>query len=306
MPYTYKLVWNLDSHNIYYYGCRVSNKADKTDIMKTYFTSSKYVKEFIKENGLPDKVSTREFETKEDALNWERAVLCRVNASHNALMLNRSNGIGEWHNFKDGFKDKATQLKAHKTLVEKYGSRGSASDEIKSKIELTNKERYGTIHTLNLPNVKLAREKANLEKYGHVNPFASKKYYEDRINPMHDEKHRLSHLNAMKKVDWESRDVKIKESNLEKYGVEHYYQSDTFKEKVKQSNIEKYGVSHFSQTQEYKDRMNKKRIACPYGCRNGHLFDVGNFSIHMKSKAHGWTNEQISEYKGKLNENQTN
>lgn len=269
--------------------------------MKTYFTSSKYVKEFISINGLPTKISTKEFNSKSDALEWEKSVLCRVNAKHNKQMLNRSNGIGRWHNYKDGFSTEDSQRKASDTLIKKYGARGSASSEIKDKVESTNLERYGDIHTLNLPTVKEARDKANIEKYGCTNPFASKKFYEGRINPMHVDSHRAHHSSVMKNVDWASRDAKTKLANLDKYGVEHYYQSTEFKDKMKKQNIERYGVEHYSQSQEYKDKMESNKLACPYGCRNNHRFDIRNFTNHMKSKTHAWTNDQIVEYKGTLN-----
>ena len=51
-----------------------------------------------------------------------------------------------------------------------------------------------------------------------------------------------------KKVSNESRN----KTNLEKYGVEHYFQSNDCKEKIKQTNLEKYGVESYFQTEECK------------------------------------------------------
>ena len=45
---------------------------------------------------------------------------------------------------------------------------------------------------------------------------------------------------------------KIKETNLEKYGVENVFQSEMIKDKIKKVMVDKYGVEHNSQTQEYK------------------------------------------------------
>jgi hypothetical protein len=44
---------------------------------------------------------------------------------------------------------------------------------------------------------------------------------------------------------------KIKKTNLEKYGVEYFSQTQTFNEKVKQTSLEKYGKDHYSKTDEY-------------------------------------------------------
>lgn len=44
---------------------------------------------------------------------------------------------------------------------------------------------------------------------------------------------------------------KIKQTNLEKYGVEYFSQTQTFNEKIKQTSLEKYGKDHYSKTDEY-------------------------------------------------------
>jgi hypothetical protein len=56
--YTYLLGWT--SHNKYYYGVRYAKKANPADLWTTYFTSSKYVKEFCSLNGDPDIIEIRE------------------------------------------------------------------------------------------------------------------------------------------------------------------------------------------------------------------------------------------------------
>ena len=48
---------------------------------------------------------------------------------------------------------------------------------------------------------------------------------------------------------------KWKQTNLEKYGVEHASQSEEVKEKAKQTTMEKYGVEHASQSEEVKDKI---------------------------------------------------
>jgi very-short-patch-repair endonuclease len=53
---------------------------------------------------------------------------------------------------------------------------------------------------------------------------------------------------------------KRKQTNLEKYGVEHYTQTEEYLEKTKQTNIEKYGVEHFSQTEEYLEKTKQSNL----------------------------------------------
>ena len=48
--------------------------------------------------------------------------------------------------------------------------------------------------------------------------------------------------------------VKIIKTNMNKYGVENYSQTDEYKEKVKQTCFEKYGVKNPSQVEEFKDK----------------------------------------------------
>ena len=47
----------------------------------------------------------------------------------------------------------------------------------------------------------------------------------------------------------------MKNTCQERYGVNHYFQTDDFKEKVKQTCLEKYGVENYTQTDEYKKKI---------------------------------------------------
>jgi len=46
-----------------------------------------------------------------------------------------------------------------------------------------------------------------------------------------------------------------KATSLKKYGVEHYSQTQKFKEAVVNTSLKKYGVEHYSQTQEFKEAV---------------------------------------------------
>lgn len=53
---------------------------------------------------------------------------------------------------------------------------------------------------------------------------------------------------------------KIKATNVQKYGVEHPMYCKTFVDKIKATNIERYGVEHISQTEEFKDKLKSSNL----------------------------------------------
>lgn len=59
---------------------------------------------------------------------------------------------------------------------------------------------------------------------------------------------------------WLCRKCKLKENNLEKYGVENVFQLDIIKEKSKQTVKEKYGVDNVSQLNETKEKVKATNI----------------------------------------------
>lgn len=186
-------------------------------------------------------------------------------------------------NFKFPFCSKEIQDKVDKTIKMKYNGRGSGSQEIKKRVEKTNLIRYGEKHTLNTENVKSAREKVIYEKFGTDNPFKNPEKLADIMekrygyrNPMYNEEIRAKHKKSMEEKDWTDRNKKSKETNLKRYGVTVAANSPEIREKNKRP--------------------------CPFGCKNNHRFDTGNFSNHMM-KIHYWTKDQILEFK---NENKTN
>lgn len=52
IPYTYLIGWS--NQNKWYYGVRTAKNCHPGDLWTTYFTSSKYVKQFITQYGEPD------------------------------------------------------------------------------------------------------------------------------------------------------------------------------------------------------------------------------------------------------------
>jgi len=64
---------------------------------------------------------------------------------------------------------------------------------------------------------------------------------------------------------------RIKNTMVDKYGVEYAAQSDTFKDKIKTSNLQKYGVEYANQSEEVKQKIrntNLEKYGCEYGLQN--------------------------------------
>lgn len=55
-----------------------------------------------------------------------------------------------------------------------------------------------------------------------------------------------------KNNDWKALFEKQKQNNLEKYGVEHYYQTEEFKEKAKKTKEQKYNDPYFNNMEKYR------------------------------------------------------
>ena len=65
----------------------------------------------------------------------------------------------------------------------------------------------------------------------------------------------------------EKRLLKIKKTNLKKYGVENVYQCKEIKDKIKETNLEKYGVDSYSKTDQYKRQFEQTSLE-KYGTKH--------------------------------------
>ena len=96
IPYTYRIRWSKTNMN--YYGVRYSKRCHPSDLFVTYFTSSKYVTEYIKDNGLPNIIEIRQTFTNKNRVNeareWEYRVLTKLDVVSREDYLNRGNGKG--------------------------------------------------------------------------------------------------------------------------------------------------------------------------------------------------------------------
>ena len=89
--YCYRISWS--SFNIHYYGVEYKKTANPKNFWKTYFTSSKKVKETREKFGEPDIIQIRKtFDSKEKAIDWEFRVLKKLKVVKKENWLNRHAG----------------------------------------------------------------------------------------------------------------------------------------------------------------------------------------------------------------------
>ena len=171
------------------------------------------------------------------------------------------------------------------TTLKKYGGYPLNNAEIREKGNKTIKEKYGVNHVLQNKEIKEKRDNTLKLKYGenYYNNWASKvkdevkakygvDYYsqtEKFKNILNDKKEEIS--NKRENTNLEKYGVKFftqtqdyldktRETNLEKYGVEYYPQTEEYKEKLLNTNILKYGVSSYAKTPEYLKRRKETCI----------------------------------------------
>lgn len=88
-PYTYLIGWS--KHNKWYYGLRYAKNCHPADLWKSYFTSSRVVKNLYKKLGDPDVIQIRSIhKSKEAAIRWESTVLRRLKVNVAEEFLNIS------------------------------------------------------------------------------------------------------------------------------------------------------------------------------------------------------------------------
>jgi very-short-patch-repair endonuclease/rubrerythrin len=123
--------------------------------------------------------------------------------------------------------------KRNKTLIEKYGGIGNASNVIKEKYQMKMKEKYGETNPSKIDEFIEKRNKTLIEKYGGIGNAS----------------------NIIKE--------KSTKTILKKFNVDNVFKSDEIKRKIKETNIEKYGYEHPNKNEKIKYKIKnkfKKRI----------------------------------------------
>ena len=91
-PYTYLITFLPTGQQ--YYGVRTKQGCHPTDLWNSYYTSSKTVRQLIKQHGADAfRWEVRKtFSNREDAIIWEHRLLSRIDAARNPQYLNKNNG----------------------------------------------------------------------------------------------------------------------------------------------------------------------------------------------------------------------
>lgn len=114
---------------------------------------------------------------------------------------------------------------ANKTLLERYGGVGNASEIIKSKQQQTCLERYGVNNGMKVKEIVSKIKANNKKEYG---------------------------------VEWVFQRPEIQQKSvdtfIERYGIRHYTNPEKAKQTIKKNNLEKYGVEHTFQRQDVKQK----------------------------------------------------
>jgi len=134
-PYTYLIGWSKQKK--YYYGVRYAKNCKPCELMESYFTSSKYVDEMIKDHGLPDIIQIRKiFTDKEAACNWENKVLKRMKVIYRDDFINKTDNYAiiskKKYNPSKNLKEYMNSIKG-KTLEEIHGK--DKADHIKTSLK---------------------------------------------------------------------------------------------------------------------------------------------------------------------------
>lgn len=197
--------------------------------------------------------------------------ICCSDSCRIKLITIRSNEISKTEEYRQSVKDSVNSFfskcdktayldKRKQTNLKKYGTESSSANlEVKNKIFSTNLERYGTKIPSMTTDVKQKisktmldldgswiekMENTNLERYGAKNVSKNqnviKKIRTSFENNVDKEKWIGKIKESQKKVDIVARKEKSIKTSLEKYGHEHFVQSEEYKSKKLEDNINKF------------------------------------------------------------------
>ncbi len=267
IPFTYLIGWS--QHNKFYYGRKTAKNCHPSDLWKSYFTSSKQVKEFRLKFGDPDIIQIRKiFPNNPKACSiWENKVLKRMDVQHDLRFLNKRNGDYKWDTtgispskdtidkLRKGIKlfwqnisiekRKEIQDKKIKTCLNRYGFEyGTQVPYIKEKTKQTCLEKYGCEYSLQNLEVREKGKQTSLEKYGfeypNQSPERKEKYKQACLEKYgYDTTFKIPEI-----IDANLKKVKEKYGVLDDENITNVYQIEEIKEKIKEIMISKYGVVH--------------------------------------------------------------
>jgi len=183
-----------------------------------------------------------------------------------------------WKFFIKGSRCQSCNLKkAKETSMKNYGTDNpSKSEEIKKKIRDVNQKKYGMPYVMKDPKFVEQAKQTNLRNHGGIHNLNLPEIRE-KAETAFEEKHGASFGNVPAIRE------KMKETNLQKYGVEYPFQSKEIHDTVKRNNLEKYGNEVFIVSEAGKKLM-IERYGVPYAAQSP--------EIYSKIKASSYSTKQ--------------
>lgn len=255
-PFTYIIGWS--KQNKFYYGAKYAQGCQPSDLWKTYFTSSEYVKDFREEFGEPDIIKIhRTFSDADSCVLFEHNYLNKINAKNNPTFLNKSNGGKKFAILNEDVKNKTKQ-----TCLEKYGYECALQvPTIREKGKQTKIKKYNNENYNNIEKHKNTKQ----EKYGNENYNNRQKSKETCLKI-----YGVDNINKVPEIREKSAQTISQKYNI---SVINIFQIEEIKNKSRQTCLEKYGVDNISKYPENKkiisektklQRANEPKLICPH------------------------------------------
>jgi len=160
-----------------------------------------------------------------------------------------NNTCMERHGVKNGSSTKKARENFIQTCQKKYGTNSPLqAKEVTDKIANTLMERYGVTNPAYLESSKIKSRETQERKYGGY--ASSTKEFRDKVRQTSLEKFGVEHYLQNEEVI-----SKRRETNLDRYGVTCNLLAENNIEKSRQTCVEKYGTDNYSHTEEYSNRM---------------------------------------------------
>jgi hypothetical protein len=170
IPYTYFIQWTKTGMK--YYGVRYSKNCHPDDLWITYFTSSKYVKDYIIKHGDPDLVEVRKTfcgdGRVQSARIWEYKVLKRINAVKRIDFLNKTD------NKSIGLHDPAVKERQRLAIIAAISTpefkkkHSAATKAAMSRPDVKEKHREAVTAAQRRPEERAKRSGANSPRFDHT------------------------------------------------------------------------------------------------------------------------------------------
>lgn len=189
--------------------------------------------------------------------------ICKKCSIKNGLEQRKNTNIKRY-GYENPNNNKEIQEKRKNTNLERYGTEHSSkSDKVKEKIKNTNLEKYGVEYPSKNTGIKEKMKNTSLERYGKSSYLATQECQQKAQEYISENKEEIL--------------KKKRDTSLKNYNEIHPMKNDEFKEKIKQTNLEKYGVNWFFEI----DNFNEKYVYPTYYNR---LSDTAKYYVDNKEK----------------------